>query len=721
MAKRVIILSLVILFYVVLVPRQAFAQSESVRVTGFGQSRFNITSSDGSLPLPFQETSVIYSRLIDDNNFGEQGVAPCPVEFSPLIQEIKTNSLVDSDGILKHEVFFAADRKQELTFEEIQELHRFLDAGGVLYLNANLFTDPWFAHGYEYNILFESLGLDDRFIDTRTGGGSHLSLSPEISTPLTSGPFGQVNQLKYGTYYIFNRSDISGVIKENTNTYFLTSELSIGNGYLVVASSPLYINSFISQADNTKYYLNMFAYACDKKLNNAIVLDVPSMKQGVYPYDNQDPLWESLIYDDADNLDLSCGTTMAQCGCALSSATMVMKYHGVEKTLGGDDINPGLINLFARGSIYNGTYLGFSYGNFRWEYASNFSAQANKIYVNQPKVDLPTREDYSLEKIEQYIDAGSPVILKVLGVFGQHWVVVKGYEPDTDRLIINDPAFSDKIDGYTYLDEKYTPFEIGSTIVYQPTNSDFRYLQFSTTSDNHILVTDSYGNKTGFDPESGNVVKDIYNSDYALDEYYGDPTVGVVEPSTEGIRFLTIKLPSDQEYNFKIFNDGELGNIQIHSSDKDGDLTGYNFELPTENNSYFVNYNKDHAGDNIEITTKVAIDVSTFANNGFINGYKSVPVSVSILGNSDFDVREIDQQTLTFGKTGDENSLIDCNKKLQDINEDGYDDLICRYYGGKTGLLVDDQYAVVKGKWKNINFFGSENVVVHKPWPLEAF
>ena len=67
----------------------------------------------------------------------------------------------------------------------------------------------------------------------------------------------------------------------------------------------------------------MFALACRDDEN---VLDVPSFKQGLPPYDSFDPIWEHDIYDDGIRQRLWCGVNMAQCGCATSTASMVLSY-----------------------------------------------------------------------------------------------------------------------------------------------------------------------------------------------------------------------------------------------------------------------------------------------------------------------------------------------------------------------------------------------------------
>ena len=59
-------------------------------------------------------------------------------------------------------------------------------------------------------------------------------------------------------------------------------------------------------------------------------------------------------------------------------------------------------------------------------------------------------------------------------------------------------------------------------------------------------------------------------------------------------------------------------------------------------------------------------------------------VKVAILSSEEFDAgSQVDQESLTFGRTGYEPSLKRCRKRLRDVNRDGLDDLICAADGGK--------------------------------------
>lgn len=71
---------------------------------------------------------------------------------------------------------------------------------------------------------------------------------------------------------------------------------------------------------------------------------------------------------------------------------------------------------------------------------------------------------------------------------------------------------------------------------------------------------------------------------------------------------------------------------------------------------------------------------------------------VAILSTSDFNAPSVvDRTSLTFGHTGDEESLKSCPDNARDVNRDGLKDLICIFRGSLTGLQVGDTTGILKG------------------------
>lgn len=81
-------------------------------------------------------------------------------------------------------------------------------------------------------------------------------------------------------------------------------------------------------------------------------------------------------------------------------------------------------------------------------------------------------------------------------------------------------------------------------------------------------------------------------------------------------------------------------------------------------------------------------------------------IPVAILGQADFNVKEVNVASLTFGQTGDEKTLRNCQKNYQDFNKDGFLDLLCHFENGDAGFDDEDLMGTVKGKKAGKDFRG---------------
>ena len=78
---------------------------------------------------------------------------------------------------------------------------------------------------------------------------------------------------------------------------------------------------------------------------------------------------------------------------------------------------------------------------------------------------------------------------------------------------------------------------------------------------------------------------------------------------------------------------------------------------------------------------------------------RSIPVA--LLSSKDFDATNVDLNSLTFGSTGDEQSLQKCNRRGFDVSGDGLPDLICHFNNHRAGFVLTDDHATVKGMTKD--------------------
>lgn len=71
---------------------------------------------------------------------------------------------------------------------------------------------------------------------------------------------------------------------------------------------------------------------------------------------------------------------------------------------------------------------------------------------------------------------------------------------------------------------------------------------------------------------------------------------------------------------------------------------------------------------------------------------------VAILSSASFDATKVDESSLTFGQTGDEQSLRGCNTRAVDVNHDGLRDKICHFDVRAAGFRKGDLEGILKGK-----------------------
>jgi hypothetical protein len=104
------------------------------------------------------------------------------------------------------------------------------------------------------------------------------------------------------------------------------------------------------------------------------------------------------------------------------------------------------------------------------------------------------------------------------------------------------------------------------------------------------------------------------------------------------------------------------------------------------------------------ITPSIAIKSDDGPNPIRIKQHSNGKIPVAILSAPGFDApAQVNQATLTFGRTGDEESLHwrghnTPNCGVEDMNKDGRLDLICHFYTRLTGFEAGDTEGILKGK-----------------------
>ena len=120
------------------------------------------------------------------------------------------------------------------------------------------------------------------------------------------------------------------------------------------------------------------------------------------------------------------------------------------------------------------------------------------------------------------------------------------------------------------------------------------------------------------------------------------------------------------------------------------------------------------------LAVDVDIDIRPFSRNNKIYHWERGIIPVAILSKKGFDApSEVDKDSITFGRTGDEPSKAFCLRRGKDVNHDGMRDLIFFFKAKKAGFEVGDKEGILKGSTLNgaaIEARDAVNIVEKKRW-----
>lgn len=247
-------------------------------------------------------------------------------------------------------------------------------------------------------------------------------------------------------------------------------------------------------------------------------LDVPLLKQTSEP-------WQSHVYDSA-NIWSPLNPTINRWGCAVTSATMVLRYYGVSKMPDNASLDPGSVNAWLKtqpdGYVSNGL--------LNWLAISRLSRLAktsgNNPGFNSDALEYTRYAGNNTELLTEEINNDRPAILQQPG----HFIVAKGISGDTFK--INDPFYS-----RTTLNDGYNN-SFQSLGQYRPSNTDLSYIMLTTPLGVHLELSD----------ENGNIINDEF-----LQEPIIDPVSGL--PSGPTINTLYLQQPLSGNYTIKLSSD----------------------------------------------------------------------------------------------------------------------------------------------------------------------
>jgi len=173
-----------------------------------------------------------------------------------------------------------------------------------------------------------------------------------------------------------------------------------------------------------------------------------------------------------------------------------------------------------------------------------------------------------------------------------------------------------------------------------------------------------------------------------------DPLIQGWVPLTEGMHYVVVTVASDRVADGGIFVNGGAagmsGTVTVNVTCVAADASALPTETPTET------------------TTPPATEVK-YVNIDVRPGSRSLVrlnpkwkavIPVAIMSAKGFNVRDVDASSLTFGSTGEENSLRNCNKRFTKMRHHRFA-LVCYFENSKAGFELGDEEGVLKGALKD--------------------
>ena len=189
-------------------------------------------------------------------------------------------------------------------------------------------------------------------------------------------------------------------------------------------------------------------------------------------------------------------------GCALTSAAMVVSYHGSQQN--GFTTTPKLLNEWLR----KDENKGYSGGSILWDRVAAY-ARANG--VNLYYYPGTVRNEGVVNTL---LCNNSPVILNTTtSPYAGHWLVAYG-QSTTDSWAVNDPG------GHNLTTLNYNAYARHAK--YGETRTEPTSLVIVAHSPLQFLITDPAGRRTGYDPSTGSYVYEILDSEYYIDRLDGE-------------------------------------------------------------------------------------------------------------------------------------------------------------------------------------------------------
>jgi len=301
-----------------------------------------------------------------------------------------------------------------------------------------------------------------------------------------------------------------------------------------------------------------------------------------YPSDILTAQWANLEYAQGFSETYGCGSTISQCGCAITSVVMVARYYDIVQSQ-GKDVNPEAINTWLKTEPN-----GYLHGSVNWVAAAKYT----NWRIKYQKTDN-SRNNYAL--LDEYLNQNQPVIAKEQsgrgGIPRQHFLVIDGKLSST--YTVKDPAWynTKTLNQTTDKDNHIRGYENGfdGLRIYQKGDGIAQSaITIALGSPAELLLTDSLGRKLGKDA-NGIEYQEIPQGWY-FEDGFDDPTEEQ-PPAQERPKIIQILEPDQSSYQLQVIGQAG-GNYTLQSSfyDQQGEANAWENHSETAQ-GYTAQYN----------------------------------------------------------------------------------------------------------------------------------
>ncbi len=206
-----------------------------------------------------------------------------------------------------------------------------------------------------------------------------------------------------------------------------------------------------------------------------------------------DPRWAKQEY--AKDFDTTfprdwCGSTIEQCGCAMTSVANMLTIFKLAVLAEGQQLNPATLNAYfngdARKTASGWVSRGYVYGDVVWTAVNQLSAEIARENPSIPVIEFNRTGTGSEDEIREELKAGRPVIIEVPG----HWIAAVGFATG-DKIKIQDPYYADRttLDAYKG--------KVRSSVLFKESDGDQGAVVFTVPAGDRIKITDEQGHVIG--------------------------------------------------------------------------------------------------------------------------------------------------------------------------------------------------------------------------------